>query len=77
MLFAGIDHDFAVVLQQINAQWPGITVIGCTTDGEMSSHILVARNISRNRPGHTRVAKPFNAHELLARVNTHLPPLAE
>jgi hypothetical protein len=44
MLFAGIDHDFAVVLEQINAQWPGITVIGCTTDGEMSSHILFAED---------------------------------
>ena len=42
MLFAGIDHDFAIVLEQINAQWPGIALIGCTTDGEMSSHILFA-----------------------------------
>jgi hypothetical protein len=33
MLFAGIDHDFAVVLEQINAQWPGLALIGCTTDG--------------------------------------------
>src|SRR6266481_5486011 len=23
MLFAGIDHDFTVVLEHINAQWPG------------------------------------------------------
>jgi len=23
MLFAGIDHDFAIVLEQINVQWPG------------------------------------------------------
>src|SRR3954471_17206306 len=44
MLFAGIDHDFAIVLEQINAQWPGITLIGCTTDGEMSSHILFAED---------------------------------
>src|SRR3954465_4572835 len=44
MLFAGIDHDFAVVLEQINAQWPGIALIGCTTDGEMSSHILFAED---------------------------------
>ena len=44
MLFAGIDHDFAVVLEQINAQWPGISLIGCTTDGEMSSHILFAED---------------------------------
>src|SRR5688572_20336834 len=44
MLFAGIDHEFAVVLEQINAQWPGIALIGCTTDGEMSSHILFAED---------------------------------
>lgn len=44
MLFAGIDHDFAIVLEQINGQWPGISLIGCTTDGEMSSHILFAED---------------------------------
>jgi len=44
MLFAGIDHDFAIVLEQINARWPGIALIGCTTDGEMSSHILFAED---------------------------------
>src|SRR5881394_3533094 len=44
MLFAGIDHDFEIVLEQINAQWPGIALIGCTTDGEMSSHILFAED---------------------------------
>jgi hypothetical protein len=44
MLFAGIDHDFAIVLEQINAQWPEIALIGCTTDGEMSSHILFAED---------------------------------
>src|SRR6266436_4461827 len=44
MLFAGIDHDFAIVLEQINAQWPGIALIGCTTDGEMSSRILFAED---------------------------------
>src|SRR5688572_14596861 len=44
MLFAGIDHDFAIVLEQINAQWPGIALIGCSTDGEMSSRILFAED---------------------------------
>src|SRR3977135_31597 len=44
MLFAGIDHDFAIVLEQINAQWPGIALIGCTNDGEMVSHILFAED---------------------------------
>src|SRR4026207_1831609 len=55
MLFAGsdpesatrlaeIDRDFAFVREQINARWPGIALIGCTTDGEMSSHILFAED---------------------------------
>src|SRR5881394_2487019 len=44
MLFAGIDHDFEIVLEQINAQWPGVALIGCTTDGEMSSNILFAED---------------------------------
>ena len=44
MLFAGIDHDFAIVLQQINVQWHGIALIGGTTDGEMSSHVLFAED---------------------------------
>jgi hypothetical protein len=44
MLFAGIDHDFAIVLERINAQWPGIALVGCTTDGEMSSRILFAED---------------------------------
>src|SRR5690242_16530330 len=28
MLFAGIDHDFGIVLEEINAQWPNIALIG-------------------------------------------------
>src|SRR3954469_20646942 len=44
MLFAGIDHDFEIVLEQINAEWPGLALIGCTTDGEMSSHTLFAED---------------------------------
>jgi hypothetical protein len=44
MLFAGIDHDFAIVLERINAQWPGIELIGCTTDGEMSSRVGFAED---------------------------------
>lgn len=38
LLFAGIDHDFATVLRRINEAWPGIELIGCTTDGEISSN---------------------------------------
>jgi hypothetical protein len=44
MLFAGIDHDFAIVLEQINAPLAGHRAHRCTSDGEMSLHILFARD---------------------------------
>ncbi len=37
IIFTGIDHDFAQVLKEIHAVYPEIELIGCTTDGEMSS----------------------------------------
>jgi len=37
LLFAGIDHDFKLILDKINEIYPGIELIGCTTDGELSS----------------------------------------
>ena len=37
ILFTGIDHDFQLILDRINENYPGIELIGCTTDGEMSS----------------------------------------
>src|SRR6266403_2228 len=37
-------HREIALLEQINAQWPGIALIGCTTDGEMSSHVLFAED---------------------------------
>ena len=37
MLFAGIDHDFKLILKKINEAYPDMELIGCTTDGEMSS----------------------------------------
>jgi len=37
ILFAGIDHDFALVLRSLNEAWPGTQLIGCSTDGEFSS----------------------------------------
>ncbi len=37
LLFTGIDHDHALVLKEIHTAYPGIELIGCTTDGEMSS----------------------------------------
>lgn len=37
LLFAGIDFEHQELLDAINKAWPGIELIGCTTDGELSS----------------------------------------
>lgn len=37
ILFAGIDHNFELILNKINEIYPEIELIGCTTDGELSS----------------------------------------
>ena len=37
LLFAGIDHYFTLILKEIHAAYPDIELIGCTTDGEVSS----------------------------------------
>ncbi|MBP1626201.1 MAG: hypothetical protein H6Q00_676 [Holophagaceae bacterium] len=37
LLFAGMDLDHQGLLDGIHAQWPGVPLIGCTTDGEFSS----------------------------------------
>jgi hypothetical protein len=37
ILFAAIDFDHSPILQQINQAFPGIELIGGTTDGELSS----------------------------------------
>lgn len=37
LLFAAIDFDHHLILEQINAVFPDIELIGCTTDGEISS----------------------------------------
>ena len=39
LLFAGIDAEHQALLDGINEAWPGIQLIGCTTDGELSSDI--------------------------------------
>ena len=36
-LYAAIDHDFPVLLERVEARYPGLELIGCTTDGELSS----------------------------------------
>ena len=37
ILYTSIDHEFEIVVGKINEVYPGIELIGCTTDGEMSS----------------------------------------
>ena len=37
LLFSAIDFDHQVLLDEINRQHPGIELIGCSTDGEISS----------------------------------------
>lgn len=37
ILFTGIDFEHALLLAQIDAAFPDIQLIGCTTDGEVSS----------------------------------------
>ena len=39
LLFAGIDLDHQQLVDAINDAWPGIELIGCTTDGELSSRL--------------------------------------
>ncbi len=37
ILFSAIDHDHDLILKKIKESYPEIELIGCTTDGEMSS----------------------------------------
>ena len=39
ILFSAIDMEHDLVLKGIDDAWPGIELIGCTTDGEISSQI--------------------------------------
>lgn len=39
ILFAAIDFDHAMILEEILRVYPDIELIGCTTDGEMSSKV--------------------------------------
>ena len=39
MLFSAIDYDYDVLLDEINKAYPGIELIGATTDGEISSEM--------------------------------------
>ena len=37
LLFAGIDHEFQLILDRIADAFPALSLVGCTTDGEFST----------------------------------------
>ncbi|MBI4815565.1 MAG: FIST C-terminal domain-containing protein [Deltaproteobacteria bacterium] len=39
LVFCGIDYDHQEVLRQIRSRYPALELIGCTTDGEVSSDL--------------------------------------
>ena len=39
LLFAGTEYDRETMLARVMDEWPGLQLIGCTTDGEMSSEL--------------------------------------
>lgn len=39
ILFASVDLDHRTILEAILAAWPGVQLVGCTTDGEFSSRM--------------------------------------
>jgi len=44
ILLAGIDYEHDEVIERICSRYPGIQLIGCTTDGDFSSHIPFAED---------------------------------
>ncbi len=44
LLFSSIDQDFELILDKINETYPGIELIGCSTDGEFSSTLGFAED---------------------------------
>jgi len=39
LLFIAIDYEFQIFIDKVNDSFPNIQLIGCTTDGEMSSEL--------------------------------------
>ena len=39
LLFAALDYDHELLLERILEEFPGVKLIGCTTDGEVSSEL--------------------------------------
>lgn len=43
-LYTAIDHDFQLIVDRIMSQYPDLELIGCTTDGELSSSVGFAED---------------------------------
>ncbi len=39
LVFAAIDHEHDLMLARIDDAWPGLELVGCTTEGEFSSEL--------------------------------------
>jgi hypothetical protein len=39
LIFCGIDYDHALVVRTVTERYPGIALVGCTTDGELSTDL--------------------------------------
>ena len=46
LLFAGMDHEHQVLLGGVEARFPGLQLIGCTTHGELSSDGFAEDSVS-------------------------------
>ena len=44
LIYSGIDMDHAALLRGLEARWPGLPTIGCTTDGECSSSLCFSED---------------------------------
>ncbi|MFV1981552.1 MAG: FIST signal transduction protein [Rhodothermia bacterium] len=44
LLYVAIDHDFQLILDRIMARYPDLELVGCTTDGEISSTVGFAED---------------------------------
>lgn len=39
ILFAAVDFEYAIILETLNTAFPDMVIVGCTTDGELSSEL--------------------------------------
>jgi len=44
LMFAAVDFEYEEILSAIQEKWPGVQIIGCTTDGELTSQLGFAED---------------------------------